>query len=116
MQFKWRVLSFLTVILSISISCVIQDSFENKKYLNKITLAIILLASIISSVQFLIYENNHGRITDLNDLYNNMYSKEISLGGGKEYLPININYTDLTKPFEAKSNSRKYYKCRKRKF
>lgn len=104
MQFKWRTLSFLTVILSISICAVIQGFFENKPKLLNIIFYIILIVSISFSIQFLDYENKHGRITDLNDLYTNMYSKAISLGGGKEYLPIEVNYEKLNKPSFAISN------------
>lgn len=104
MQFKWRALSFLTVILSISICAVIKGLFENNKRLLNIIFYSVLIISIVFSIQFLDYENKHGRITDLNDLYTNMYSKAISLGGGKEYLPIEVNYEKLKTPFFAISN------------
>lgn len=104
MQFKWRALSFLTVILSISICAVIKGFFENNKKLLNIIFYIILIISISFSIQFLDYENKHGRLTDLEDLYTNMYSKAISLGGGKEYLPIEVNYEKLKTPSFAISN------------
>lgn len=104
MQFKWRLLSFLTVILSISVCSVIKGLFEKNDKLLSIIFYIILIVSIGFGIQFLDYENKHGRITDLNDLYTNMYSKAISLGGGKEYLPIEVNYEKLNKPAFAISN------------
>ena len=102
-QFRWRLLGIITTLYALSITCLFNNVIKDYSTDN---VEKILL--IISSVLIFLMMNNYyykdsinNRVTREN-IYSSIYTNIHSLGGGSEYLPVEI--TDVNDLYEMNTN------------
>lgn len=104
-QFKWRLIGIITVLLSFSTSCMLKDYLEKFDFKIEYLLVIVLLTAIYFTINYMNFIEPINSVESLDKIQKNMYMNETSIGGGKEYLPIEVDYKNLNTPLQAISNS-----------
>lgn len=98
LQFKWRLVGIITIFAGISIALIVKDLKDNIK-VNLDSLIIILLTlAMFFATEFTNFDNRTNIKISHEDLIWNMYKTEGSIGGGKEYIPIEVVYENLLSP------------------
>ena len=95
-QFSWRLIGVATVLYAISISLMFRDytkEFEPKK-IEKIILMFLVMLIAITFINYY-YDNSINRRVNIHKLTNSIYINTSSLGGGTEYLPIEVDNVNL---------------------
>lgn len=110
-QFKFRLVGIITVLMSISLAT-LAKSFEDKINLNYI-LGIVLILSTIFCVKYIVdllkYVKSPNEINEvmINEvLTRRIYSNILSIGGGQEYLPVEVTQYSS---FRENSDKVKFY-------
>lgn len=104
-QFKWRLVGILTIISSIAISLLIKEYSVKFNLKINVILLVILIFAICLSIQFLSDDKKINHLITLEKLESNMYQNPTSIGGGTEYLPVEVDYSTLNTPTQAISNT-----------
>ena len=103
-QFKWRLLGIITVLSAITISLIVKEYSEKLNIKLEFIMCGILIISMYFSIEFMNFDNAIGYIKSAEEIQTEMYSLPTSIGGGKEYLPLEVNYEELKNPNQAISN------------
>ena len=105
-QFKWRLLGVVTVLLSIVFACIMKEYSSAYKIGLKSILIAVVAFSTFTSIEFMYYNNQMNEVMTNDQLDEYMYKRPTSIGGGAEYLPIEIeNINSLVTPFSAISSN-----------
>jgi len=104
-QFKWRLLGIITVLSAITIALLVKEYSEKININLEIILCATLIVSIFFSIDFMKFDDDTNKIKSAEELQTEMYTKQTSIGGGREYLPLEVNYAELTNSNQAISNS-----------
>ena len=106
-QFKWRLLGIVTILYVISMTYLVPKYSEELNFnLNMVTSFIIILAFGIATVQITnIVESHDHRMNE--EIMPSLFVSEFSIGGGQEYLPTEVHFSDLQYPNFAKTDKDK---------
>lgn len=106
-QFKWRLLGIITVISSITIALLMKEYSEKLNIKLDFILCTVLIISIYFCIEFINFSdanNNMAKFKTSEEIQSEMYTNQTSIGGGREYLPIEVKYEELTNQNQAISN------------
>jgi len=103
-QFKWRLIGISTIVLIIPTIMFIKEYAENNKIkVDYIIIPILIVTYIVAIIN--IYSVSHGKPTVKLDYLNTILNKtDASLGGGKEYLPLETRLSYLLFPNTVKTD------------
>ncbi len=107
-QFKWRLLGIITVISAITIALIVKEYSEKLNIKLEFIMCSILIISMYFSIEYMNFNdinNNVEGVKTAEQIQTEMYSSPTSIGGGKEYLPLEVNYEELTNQNQAISSS-----------
>lgn len=100
-QFKWRLVGLITIFAGISLAMISKDYKDVlEKYID-ILIIILLAISMFFVTEFTNFENRANIKKSYEDLSKEMYLSPLSIGGGGEYLPINLKYEKLYNPMQV---------------
>ena len=94
-QFKWRLVGIITVFAGISMSMIIKDYKDSFKFDIDILVIGMLIISMFFVTEFTNFDNRTNIRKSKDDIVFEMYKSVTSIGGGKEYLPLDADYDKL---------------------
>ena len=95
LQFKWRLVGLITVFAGISIALIVKDLNSDIKINTDYIIIGLLMISMFWATEFTNFDNRTNIRISNQDLMKNMYIGEGSIGGGKEYFPVEVAYENL---------------------